>query len=144
MPTDLSDICVQDVMEPDFWWIYLVFLAIPLARIIPRLISRRNKTDQSQTLEKQPGTFEEQPEQLEKYTESKPQTKNMLVLGALNRGSRSFESIQKNTGIESQELETILGKLEEKGLLVVKQKQGVFGTKIQLFPTDKGFKEYYS
>ena len=130
-------------MDPNFWWIYLVFLAIPLARIIPRLISRRN-TKTSLTLEKQPETFEKQPEQLEKYAESKPQTKNMLVLGALNRGSRSFESIQKNTGIESHDLETILSELEEKGLLRVKQKQGVFGTKIQLFPTDKGFKEYYS
>ena len=75
---------------------------------------------------------------------SKPQSKNELVLGALNRGSHSFEKIQKNTGLDSQDLDSILEDLEKNGLLKVVQKQGLFGPKTELYPTDKGFKEYYS
>ena len=29
----------------------------------------------------------------------KPSTKKMLVLGELNRGTKSFENVQKNTGL---------------------------------------------
>ena len=43
---------------------------------------------------------------------SKPQTKNNLVLGALNRGSKTFENIQKNTGLDNEELDTILEDLD--------------------------------
>ena len=75
---------------------------------------------------------------------SKPQTKNMLVLGVLNRGSKTFEHIQKNTGLDNKELDAILEDLENNGMLKVEQKQGLFGPKTELFPTDKGFKEYYS
>ncbi len=73
-----------------------------------------------------------------------PKSKNDLVLGALNRGSKSFESIQKNTGLNNQELDAILEDLEKNGMLNVVHKQGLFGPKTELIPTDKGFKEYYS
>lgn len=127
-------------MDPDFSWIYLlIFLMIPLARIIPRLLARkRMKNSHSQTIQEkqfQP-TFDE-------YSE-KPQTKNMLVLGEINKGSKTFENIQKNTGLSNKELEEILEDLEKNDMLKVHQKQGLFGTKIELYPTDKGFKEYYS
>ena len=132
-------------MDPNFSWIYLaIFLIIPLARIIPRLMARRR------THSVHSGISENQPQQTyERYTEEskvepKPQTNEMLVLGALNRGSKTFESIQKDTGLKNQELDEVLEDLEKKGLLSVRQKQGMFGTKIELFPTDKGFKEYYS
>jgi len=65
-------------------------------------------------------------------------------LGALNRGSKSFESIQKNTGLDSQDLDAILEDLEKNGLMKVVHKQGMLGPKTELLPTDKGFKEYYS
>ena len=134
-------------MDPDFSWIYLlIFLMIPLARIIPRLLARRKmEKNSSQTVQErqfQP-SFDEYSEKPQREF-SKPQTKNRLVLGELNKGSKTFENIQKNTGLNNKDLETILDNLEKDGMLKVHQKQGLFGTKIELYPTDKGFKEYYS
>jgi hypothetical protein len=133
--------------DPNFSWIYLViFLAIPLARIIPRLLARRKmKSSSSQTMQDrqfQP-SFDEYSEKPPQEF-SKPQTKNMLVLGELHKGSKTFESIQKNTGLDNKDLEEILEDLEKDDMLKVHQKQGLFGTKIELYPTDKGFKEFYS
>lgn len=107
------------------------------------MAKRRMQEDHSGVLERRPRQTHD------RYTENsqiepKSQTKNMLVLGALNRGAKTFESIQKDTGLENQELDKVLQDLEKNGLLSVRQKQGVFGTKTELFPTDKGFKEYYS
>lgn len=140
--------------EPNFSWIYIIiFLAIPLARIIPRLLAKRGigkNFMQSQESKPFEPSFvkpaqERQSESFEPQIDpSKPQTKNNLVLGALNRGSNTFQSIQKNTGLESQELDSILEDLEKNDLLKVVQKQGMFGPKTELHPTDKGFKEYYS
>jgi len=133
--------------DPNFSWIYLIiFLAIPLARIIPRVLSKRKigskipnilqeKQFQSDVTEMTPRS---------QIKSSKPQTKNALVLSVLNRGSKTFESIQKNTGLDNKELDAILEDLENNGMLKVEQKQGLFGPKTELYPTDKGFKEYYS
>ncbi len=140
--------------DPNFSWIYIIiFLAIPLARIIPRLLAKRGigksfiQPQQSKPFEPSfvKPTQEHPSESFEPRTDpSKPQSKNDLVLGALNRGSKSFESIQKNTGLDSQDLDPILENLEKNGLLKVVHKQGMFGPKTELLPTDKGFKEYYS
>ncbi|MDH5462698.1 MAG: hypothetical protein OEY17_06935 [Nitrosopumilus sp.] len=133
--------------DPNFSWIYLIiFLAIPLARIIPRVLAKKR------TGNKIPGMFQEKQSQINvaeitpkpRIESSKPQTKNMLVLYALNRGSKTFESIQKNTGLNNKELDAILEDLEDNGMIKVEQKQGFFGPKIELYPTDKGFKEYHS
>ena len=132
--------------DPNFSWVYLIiFLAIPLARIIPRIFAKRRIGN------KMPGMIQEKQSQYDvsemtrSQTESsKPQTKNMLVLGELNRGSKTFENIQKNTGLNNKELDTILEDLENNGMLKVEQKQGFFGPKTELHPTDKGFKAYYS
>jgi hypothetical protein len=140
--------------EPNFSWIYIIiFLAIPLARIIPRLLAKRG-IGKSFIQPQQPKPFEPsfvkpaqepQSESFEPRTDpSKPQSKNDLVLGALNRGSKSFESIQKNTGLDNQDLDAILEDLEKNGLMKVVHKQGMFGPKTEIHPTDKGFKEYYS
>jgi len=75
---------------------------------------------------------------------SKPQSKNDLVLDVLNRGSKTFENIQKNTGLDNSELDSVLEDLEKNGLLKVVHKQGLFGPKTELYPADKGFKEYSS
>ena len=140
--------------DPNFSWIYLViFLAIPLARIIPRLLAKRGigiKSSQTIKEKQYPPDFDNNAQKpsmgyFEPKTEpSKPQTKSMLVLGELNRGTKYFENIQKNTGVDNQELESILEDLENNGMLKVHQKQGLFGLKTELLPTDKGFKEYYS
>ena len=140
--------------DPNFSWIYIIiFLAIPLARIIPRLLAKRGigksfiQPQQQKPFEPSfvKPAQEPQSESFEPQIDpSKPQTKNNLVLGALNRGSKSFESIQKNTGLDGKDLDSILEDLEKNGLMKVVHKQGMFGPKTELHPTDKGFKEYYS
>ena len=140
--------------DPNFSWVYLIiFLAIPLARIIPRILSKygigKNTANTIQEKQYQSG-FDEysQKSQMDSsespMNEAKPQTKNNLVLGVLNRGSKTFENIQKNTGLTNTELDAILEDLEKNGLMKVVHKQGLFGTKTEIIPTDKGFKEYYS
>ncbi|MDH3766227.1 MAG: hypothetical protein OER82_10535 [Nitrosopumilus sp.] len=133
-------------MDPDFSWIYLIFfLIIPLARIIPRILRKKMDKNPSQTIQEErfQSTFEEQPRKIQREF-SKPQTKNMLVLGEVNKGTKTFEKILKNTGLNGKELDTILEDLEKNNMIKVQQKQGLLGTKIELYPTDKGFKEYYS
>lgn len=137
--------------DPNFSWIYIIiFLAIPLARIIPRILAKRgigkNFSQNTPQNEFSPNYNENRTIVSEKpeIQPSKPQSKNDLVLGALNRGSKTFENLQKNTGLDSQELDSILENLEKNGFLKVVQKQGLFGPKTELYPTDKGFKEYYS
>ncbi len=75
---------------------------------------------------------------------ARPETKDMLVLGELNRGAKSFEKIQKITGLERDELISILDDLEKRGLMRTVQKSGFLGTKVELYVTDKGFQEYYT
>jgi len=72
------------------------------------------------------------------------ETKHLLVLEIMNRGAKKFENIQKITGLERDELVSILDDLEKRGLMIVKQKSGLFGPKVELYATDKGIKEYYS
>jgi DNA-binding HxlR family transcriptional regulator len=67
----------------------------------------------------------------------------MQVLGELNKGVKDFNKIQKNLGISNQELESILKDLEEQGLMKVVKRGGIVGTKVELYPTDEGFKRYY-
>jgi len=109
--------------DPNYSWVYLIiFLAIPLARIIPRILSKygigKNTTSTIQEKQFQSG-FDEysQKPQMESsepsMNTSKPQTKNNLVLGVLNRGSKTFENIQKNTGLDNTELDAILEDLEK-------------------------------
>ncbi len=136
-------------------WIYLLFfLVIPLSRILPRLIRKWKEKNRGA-----PEQFTQDPYQStnETITESsrktdredipremKPQTLDMLVLGELNRGTKNFNSIQKNLGIDSKPLEDALQSLENQGLMKIQHKQGLLGPKIELTPTDKGFKKFYS
>ena len=147
-------------MEADFSWIYLIiFLMIPLARILPRILKKlKSGNSESQEIPQRQfeSNFNRYEDQSDKQFESnsteyqeppkssKPQTKNMLVLGELHRGVKQFEDIQKNTGLTTEELNSILEDLENNGFMKAKQKSGLFGMKTELVPTDKGFKEYYS
>jgi hypothetical protein len=136
-------------------WIYLVFfLVIPLSRILPRLIRKwkdKNRVAPEQfTQEPYRSTSEtitESPREANREDiprEMKPQTLDMLVLGELNRGIKNFNSIQRNLGIDSKPLEEALQNLEKQGLMKIQHKQGILGPKIELTPTDKGFKKFYS
>ena len=132
----------------DFAWIYLLFfLIIPLSRIIPRLIRRRGQKNDIQSQRFVGSQFKESSDYtVQEHTRdtTKPLTKDMLVLGELNRGTTKFEKIVKNTGIDSNELNSILKDLENRDLMRVEEKNGIMGPKVELYPTDKGFKEYYS
>ena len=134
-------------MATDFSWIYLlIFLIIPLTRILPRVIAKRRMKNNppTQTIQRKNEQNYSDTEKTPKVGISKPQTKQMLVLGELNRGTKSFASLQKNTGFSNNELNSILEKLEKEGLMRVEKKQGLFGPKVELYPTERGFKEYYS
>ena len=148
--TNLSNQLLTEIMEPDFSWIYLiVFLAIPLSRIIPRFLARRNMKNRvpQHTQEKQAEHFFEDKSndtnRRQKQT-LKPETKERLVLGELINGANTFEKIQKNIGFDAEELDKILGDLERKDMLMIHKKQGLLGLKIELYPTDKGNAEFYS
>ena len=128
--------------DEGFSWIFLIFFLIPLARIIPRLVRKWQKRNNivtenqfnsknSRMVERR-GSFE------------RPQDKEMQVLGELNREVKDFNKIQRNLGIDNQELENILKGFEEQGLMNVVKKKGFFGMKTELYPTEKGYKRYYS
>lgn len=67
--------------------------------------------------------------------------KDLIVLGAIKNGIKKFDKIRKTTQIEPEELNSILAKLEERGLITVNEKKGWFGPKIEITTTDKGNKE---
>jgi len=139
------------MVEEGFSWIYLIFFLVPLARILPRLVRkwRKGKSTfpENQFSQTNPeNQFSQTNPEIEKRPESfeKPQNKEMRVLGELNKGVRDFNKIQRNLSIHNQELENILKGLENQGLMKVVKKSGLVGSKVELYPTDKGFKKYYS
>ncbi len=140
--------------ENEFVWIYLIFLLIPLARILPRLIKKwkiKNSGTPQQPFdnhiqvsnnpisESSRETFKEQPQR-----ESKPKSTDMLVLGELSHGTKNFDVLQKRLEIDNETLNSVLEDLENQGLMRVEQKQGLFGAKVELYLTEEGVKKYYS
>ncbi len=148
------------MVEEGFSWIYLIFFLVPLARILPRLVRKWRKgkstfpenqftqtNPENQFTQTNPeNQFSQTNPEIEKRPElfEKPQNKEMRVLGELNKGVRDFNKIQRNLSIHNQELENILKGLEDQGLMKVVKKSGLVGSKVELYPTDKGFKKYYS
>jgi len=140
-------------MTEHFYWIWAIFFIIPLVSIIRRYLRKRNMQNFSKSSEqyhemqfKTNSSRIEMPRRnlLEPEPEPKHETKDMQVFDVLNYGAENFEKIQKITGIKHDELVSILDDLEKKGLMIVKQKSGLFGPKVELHATDKGIKEYYS
>lgn len=129
-------------MDFDISWIYLaIFLIIPLARILPRFIARQRQKAVGSSRVQDDAVQQADADSQDDRT---PQTGPMRVLGELNRGCRTFGALQKVTGMDAGELERYLEELEQDGLMHVRQKRGLFGIKIELYPTDKGFKKFYS
>lgn len=148
--------------DGDFVWIYLIFFMIPLARVIPRMIRKwqnkntqvsenqyrqnfHNPKQEHHTFEKAE-TFEkvetvEREHSFEKPDE-RPVNQDMRVLGEINRGIKDFNQIQKNLNIDNQKLENILKKFEDSGMMRVVKKDGVMGSKIEIHPTEKGYKRF--
>jgi len=140
-------------MTEHFYWIWAIFFIIPLVSIIRRYLRKRNMQNSSKSSEqyhemqfKTNSSRIETPRRnlLEPEPEPKHKTKDMQVFDVLNYGAKNFEKIQKITGLEHDELVSILDDLEKRGLMKVEEKSGLFGSKIELYPTNKGIKEYYS
>ena len=135
-------------MTDHFYWIWIIFLMFPLIRIIQRYLRKRNMQNYPQSSEKhlemQLQTNSSETIDAPRRNLTKPETKDMLVLGELNRGAKNFETILKITGMERDKQISILDDLEKRDLIRVEKKSGFFGTKIVLYVTDKGFQVYYS
>lgn len=113
--------------EEGFAWIYLVFfLIIPLSRILPKIIQKwkGKKLEKAEPFKQQ--TYQTANETISESRQNtnradiprdmRPQTLDMLVLGELNRGTKNFNSIQRNLGIDGKTLDKTLQNLEEQGL----------------------------
>ena len=72
------------------------------------------------------------------------ETKHLRVLEIMNRGAKKFENIQEIAGLERDELVSILDDLEKRGLMIVEQKTGLLGPKVELYATDKGSAKIHS
>jgi len=140
-------------MTEHFYWIWAIFFIIPFISIIRRYLRKRNTQNFSKSSEQyhemqfQTNSSKiETPRRnlLEPEPEPKHETKDMRVFEVLNHGAGNFEKIQKITGLKHDELVSILEDLEKRGMMKVEEKGGLLGSKIELYPTKKGIKEYYS
>ncbi len=139
------------IME-SWQWIFVFFAVLMVMRIVPRILRQRKmnlqknnvSSDQAFSNESkmQPFVKEAKVEAFE--NEPKPESKDMLVLGQINRGYKTFGELRKTTGFDSEELNSILEDLEKQGLMRVEQKKGLLGIKIELLPTEKGYRKYDS
>lgn len=69
------------------------------------------------------------------------ESKDVMVLGAIMRGEKKFEKIQKSAKVDPEELNLILEKLESRGFIQVVEKKGWLGRRIQIYITEDGAKE---
>ena len=145
-------------MEENYSWIYLlIFLIIPLARILPRILKRGDlKKNISARLENPRGNFfkesfssdnfKESPSREELPSREEFSTKNWstekIVLGLLMSDISKFEELQKRGNLSTNNLDRILQNLEKKGFMTPVEKSGPFGTSIQLKITEKGASEF--
>ena len=149
-------------MEENFSWIYLlIFLIIPLARILPRIFKRGDlKKSISARLESPRENFFKESDSADNFkesdyadnfkesppTEEEFSTKNWstekIVLGLLMSDISKFEELQKRGNLSANNLDRILQNLEKKGFMTPVEKSGPFGTSIQLKITEKGAREF--
>ena len=149
-------------MEIDYSWIFLlIFLIIPLARILPRILKRTGfKENISARLESPRENFFKESDYADNFkesdyadnfkesppTEEEFSTKNWstekIVLGLLMSDISKFEELQKRGNLSTNNLDRILQNLEKKGFMTPVEKSGPFGTSIQLKITEKGANEF--
>ncbi len=138
-------------MEENYSWIYLlIFLIIPLARILPRVLKRAGLKQNISTRpesprrnffqESSPDNFQESPRKEEFST--KNWSKEKIVLGLLMTNISKFEELQKRANLSTNNLDTILQDLEKKRFMMPIEKSGPFGKSIQLKITEKGAAEF--
>ena len=149
-------------MEIDYSWIFLlIFLIIPLARILPRILKRTGfKENISARLESPRENFFKESDYADNFkesdyadnfkesppTEEEFSTRNWstekIVLGLLMSDISKFEELQKRGNLSANNLDRILQNLEKKGFMTPVEKSGPFGTSIQLKITEKGANEF--
>ena len=149
-------------MEIDYSWIFLlIFLIIPLARILPRILKRTGfKENISARLESPRENFFKESDSADNFkesdyadnfkesppTEEEFSTRNWstekIVLGLLMSDISKFEELQKRGNLSANNLDRILQNLEKKGFMTPVEKSGPFGTSIQLKITEKGASEF--
>ena len=149
-------------MEIDYSWIFLlIFLIIPLARILPRILKRTGfKENISAHLESPRENFFKESDSADNFkesdyadnfkesppTEEEFSTRNWstekIVLGLLMSDISKFEELQKRGNLSTNNLDRILQNLEKKGFMTPVEKSGPFGTSIQLKITEKGIREF--
>ena len=149
-------------MEIDYSWIFLlIFLIIPLARILPRILKRTGfKENISAHLESPRENFFKESDSADNFkesdyadnfkelppTEEEFSTRNWstekIVLGLLMSDISKFEELQKRGNLSTNNLDRILQNLEKKGFMTPVEKSGPFGTSIQLKITEKGASEF--
>ena len=146
-------------MEPNYSWIYLlIFLMIPLARILPRILKRSGLKEKISARPENPrgnffreppsGNFTESPS--DNFTESprreeystKDWSTEKIVLGLLMTNISKFEELQKRGNLSVNNLDRILQNLEKSGFMTPVEKNGPFGKSIQLKITEKGVREF--
>ena len=154
-------------MEENYSWIYLlIFLIIPLARILPRVLKRAGLKQNISTRpesprenffqesspdrfqesspdrfqESSPDNFEESPRK-EQFS-TKNWSKEKIVLGLLMTNISKFEELQKRANLSTNNLDAILQDLEKKRLMMPVEKSSPFGKSIQLKITEKGAAEF--
>ena len=140
-------------MEIDYSWIFLlIFLIIPLARILPRILKRTGfKENISARLESPRENFFKESDYADNFEESPPtkeefSTRNWstekIVLGLLMSDISKFEELQKRGNLSTNNLDRILQNFEKKGFMTPVEKSGPFGKSIQLKITEKGAREF--
>ena len=135
----------------------LIFLIIPLARILPRILKRGDlKKNISARLESPRENFFKESDSADNFEESLSReelpsreefsTRNWstekIVLGLLMSDISKFEELQKRGNLSTNNLDRILQNLEKKGFMTPVEKSGPFGTSIQLKITEKGAREF--
>ena len=138
-------------MEPNYSWIYLlIFLMIPLARVLPRILRRAGLKPNIATRPETPrGNFFKEPPS-DNFTESprreeystKDWSKEKIVLGLLMTNISKFEELQKRGNLSVNNLDRILQELERRGCMKPVEKSGPFGKSIELKITEKGVREF--
>ena len=140
-------------MEENFSWIYLlIFLIIPLARILPRIFKRGDlKKNLSARLENPRENFFKESDSADNFKESPPSEeefstkdwpKEKIVLGLLMTSISKFEDLQKRGNLSTNNLDRILQNLEKNGFMTPVEKSGPFGKSVQLKITEKGAREF--
>ncbi len=133
-------------------WIFIFFAVLMVARIVPRMLRKGKMNVQRDKVvateqpfsETRDQPFVKESKERSFVQEAKPESKEMMVLGQIIRGYKTFGEIRKTTGLNSEEIKSILGDLEKRGLMKIEQKKGLVGIKVELLPTEKGYREYDS